>query len=122
MASERPTTIVAGELDALKRALKDRRGGPLPVPYIAVTLEEYCLILALLDEHAKATEWQPIATAPKDGTEILLRGGPENQSWAVWVRKGNWARQRECWSVDMLPPIQYPPTHWLPLPLPPKEA
>lgn len=52
--------------------------------------------------------WQPIETAPKDGTEILLSDG-------TYKRTGYWAKRRECWSVDTV--VQLPmPTHWLALP------
>jgi hypothetical protein len=55
-----------------------------------------------------ASGWQPISTAPKDSTEILLRS-------ASYKRVGNWARRRECWSIDALPPVAAP-THWAPIP------
>jgi hypothetical protein len=52
--------------------------------------------------------WQPIETAPKDGTELLLTDGR-------YKRTGYWARRIEAWSVDMVPPVRMP-THWMPLP------
>ena len=58
---------------------------------------------------AEAVQWQPIETAPKDGTEVLLTDGK------TYKRVGNWARRMECWSVDVLPPVKMP-THWMPLP------
>ena len=52
--------------------------------------------------------WQPIDTAPKDGTEILLTDGS-------YKRTGYWARRINAWSVDAVAPIN-PPTHWGHLP------
>lgn len=61
--------------------------------------------------------WQPIETAPKDGTEILIFC--EDDHWAIdivkWEQFGNdfyWARAR-C--VDGLH-INEKATHWMPLP------
>jgi hypothetical protein len=58
------------------------------------------------------TEWQPIETAPKDGTEVLLTNGE-------YKRAGYWATRINAWSIDMVPPIKAP-THWAPLPEPQK--
>jgi hypothetical protein len=55
-----------------------------------------------------ALEWQPIETAPKDGTEILLTDG-------YYKRTGYWAKRIAAWSIDAVPPLNMP-THWLPLP------
>lgn len=68
-------------------------------------------------------EWQPIETAPKDGMRILAcwRAGSivwESPSIVRWHFDG--------WAVDCvgrgLAKGSYSPTHWLPLPTPPKEA
>jgi len=60
--------------------------------------------------------WQPIETAPKDGTEILLTNGK-------YKRTGYWARRVEVWSMDAVVPLGAP-THWLALPAtqPPEES
>lgn len=68
--------------------------------------------------------WQPIETAPKDGTEIWAYNGEqarmywaeghgENFDYALWV-----------WSDDLLSdvdPSPDQPTYWMPLPAPPEE-
>lgn len=62
--------------------------------------------------------WQPIETAPKDGTEILActEGFPESHRIVHWYSDaGCW------WDHDGL--FDYPDdpwlTHWMPLPEPP---
>jgi len=74
-------------------------------------------------------EWQPIETAPKDGTRVLLAGGkmfcealdcyvmsPLSAQWDVdiWLVAGTEGGY-VCADVQE-------PTHWMPLPLPPSEA
>ena len=75
------------------------------------------------------SDWQPIETAPKDGTSVLLFG-------PLGVVLGRWCdAQRDTedfykrhqllnffshtgWSYDFVD--QHQPTHWMPLPEPPK--
>ena len=70
-----------------------------------------------MEQYGKLPEWQPIETAPKNGTEIVLvvTDGFVGQLAfnAHWVRNRNGG---ECWSVA-LPGTT--PTHWMPLPDPP---
>lgn len=60
--------------------------------------------------------WQPISTAPKDGTEILIFAEDEETTGNVLVSR---------WRNDTIPngwAGSERPSHWLPLPLPPKVA
>lgn len=64
--------------------------------------------------------WQPIETAPKDGTAVLFYRGLSKQGcdWCMWVAHYSVEDQFWCdgegrWTMG---------THWMPLPLPPKEA
>jgi len=75
------------------------------------------------------TGWQPIETAPKDGTIIDL--------WAVSKHKKEGLRVAGCWwSIDMkgfpirrkkiwvgfpYDPMKWEPTHWMPEPAPPSN-
>lgn len=91
------------------------------------------------DEVAVMTEWQPIDTAPKDGSWILLLHGEtipgvplvevasfgdglsaeelgyrefaKYGAWVIWNASDNW------YLVDVAEP-----THWMPLPPPPRAA
>lgn len=63
-------------------------------------------------------EWQPIETAPKDGTRILVwpywsDGTPEVVKW-VKMR-----RVPDRWEVHGGTFLNSQPTHWMPLPDPP---
>lgn len=82
------------------------------------------------------SEWKPIETAPRDGTTILLcdfleedielRGpffgwwvGDDDAPWNfVWVGDHN---GRACLQAIGYFLAEDPPTHWMPLPEPPKE-
>ena len=63
--------------------------------------------------------WQPIETAPKDGTYILLIGtqaGLPDKRWIAPVT-GHWSTNR-TWHCDSFNLNN--PTHWMPLPEPPR--
>lgn len=63
-------------------------------------------------------KWQPIETAPKDGTRVLLHS-PDTHLYTPVL--GTWVETKERWEEWG---GYYPcnPTHWMPLPEPPKEA
>ena len=80
------------------------------------------------------TEWQPIETAPKDGSRVLICGsGGEidiasyTEQWSVrdyFVRHAKdddvyKTVKEECgyWETD----VAFNPTHWMPLPRPPES-
>jgi hypothetical protein len=56
-------------------------------------------------------EWQPIETAPKDGTKVLIvddDGVVDVAAYLIGKRYGYWDTETFCC-----------PTHWMPLPPPP---
>ena len=59
-------------------------------------------------------KWQPIETAPTDGTRILLCGGDSKIAPDGHLRAAGWVRKpkRFVW-----PYIHANPTHWAPLAL-----
>lgn len=63
-------------------------------------------------------EWQPISTAPKDGSEILLID-PEHEIKVVSTYWHAFANGDGYWeNLEGLE--EYNPTHWMPLPTAPK--
>ncbi len=73
-----------------------------------------------------AVSWQPIETAPRDGTRVLLWWDGDFAPVAHWEPDGwayhmtmNWMADRGCVIADAL--LGYEPTHWMPLPEPPQE-
>lgn len=65
--------------------------------------------------------WEPIETAPKDGTSILVYEETEwpeifvayhkNDSWG-WTKEGNFGEDGDYFN--------HSPSHWMPLPNPPE--
>lgn len=71
--------------------------------------------------------WQPIETAPKDGSDVLLcraidaDGQPiPAKSWGIFVQVAAWWRGDDDWIVYCSqiqePKLHFEPTHWMPLP------
>lgn len=72
--------------------------------------------LTELMELRAANTWQPIETAPMDGTPVLVFGGI-----------AYWRADAHAWytitgSAYPGRVIEWPVTHWMPLPTPPKEV
>jgi len=75
------------------------------------------------------SEWQPIATAPKapegEAVVILLLGfAADEEGYAPLTREGFWLASLQRWSSSLDPgwSSSPQPTHWMPLPDPPKET
>lgn len=72
------------------------------------------------------SDWQPIETAPKDGTAFLATDG-DDHSIVKWDKRRGWvamgdgflaiASQGDTWT-SYIEPL---PTHWMPLPKPPVQ-
>ena len=70
--------------------------------------------------------WQPINTAPKDGTEILLALNDGSVVMSSWVEDaceyiGSSGFFKECDRYGDNPRF-YSPTHWMPIPKAPNAA
>ena len=69
------------------------------------------------------TEWQPIETAPKDMSILLY----DPLYWRIDVGErssigeGKWLHYHERWTLFRNSKASTSPTHWMPLPEPPKE-
>lgn len=71
-------------------------------------------------------EWQPIDTAPRGGKWILVyEGGAINTKYsrcdvARWLPKGPYSDSKGPGWYNGAAVLLQPPTHWMPLPEPPK--
>lgn len=67
-------------------------------------------------------EWQPIETAPRDGSSVLLFGEQEPHfaigAQGSFVFSGYWDMMDEAWcsTASLWNGPFYKPTHWTPLP------
>ena len=77
------------------------------------TYEQALAFWAAVSRLARAAMWQPIATAPKDGTEALVydAGAIVIALWSTEDGQSGW------WDNGIMNPS---PTHWMPLPAPPE--
>jgi hypothetical protein len=64
------------------------------------------ILSAINEAEERAQTWQPIETAPKDGTWILVLGGLRPPLAVHWL-VGDWVDSYGC---------TYSPQHWMPLP------
>jgi hypothetical protein len=69
------------------------------------------------------SKWQPIETAPKDGTRILAFFPQEIDSYKILTVLFTWRQWYLCpdGAYDFEFEIAGDPTHWMPLPNPPKQ-
>jgi hypothetical protein len=88
---------------------------------------------AIAAYHAAApSAWQPIETAPRDGERIVLAkydwahglsafGPSDVQIYGLWwMTVGYWSDKWLNWNDGIEPSGLASPTHWMPLPEPPK--
>jgi hypothetical protein len=62
-------------------------------------------------------DWQPIETAPKDGTRVLLCEADQPSEVALgWYLEGAW---RDFGDTGCNGFEDYAPTHWMPVPMKP---
>lgn len=95
-------------------------------------LVTYLSACKLSESGATKGEWQPIESAPKDGTRIQLMATINTARFAKlppigWIKVGKWSAHyqdgyAEGWREDAvggngdLSRLKLVPTHWLPLP------
>ena len=82
-------------------------------------------VLSALNEAGCVVEqgWQPIETAPKDGTRILLFVPPYGASTGHYSpARSNWGEKASLWIAHAVLNKEAAPTHWMPLPEPPLTA
>src|SRR3990167_1027591 len=84
------------------------------IPLASQRLDDPILTRLLTDflrQHSPAADWQPIATAPNDGTDFLAIWGDHDESHVVCIRDG-----KCCRAIDREGDEWMMPTHWQPLP------
>lgn len=77
-----------------------------------VRFEDYATLKAEVERLTKDLEWQPIETAPKDGKSVVL------VIEYGYVYTGIFHNDGYC---QDLAGAGLDPTHWMPLPKPPKQ-
>jgi hypothetical protein len=63
--------------------------------------------------------WQPIETAPRDGTDILAFEKVGGKDRILTMR---YDRMAETFVTNVHSFVAFDPTHWMPLPPPPEAA
>jgi len=66
-------------------------------------------------EGIRIMKWQPIETAPKDGTVILV------YDETIGVFSANWWEIKNAWFAESATVMSKKATHWMPLPELPKQ-
>ena len=120
MADQRDQKLTVEELDALEKRFEKRRDSrPLTFtlsPDDPLTVGDLRRLIALARNaiEAKAQGWRPIETAPTLNAKAIILW-VINEAEIGFFEDGLWC------GVDGQP-IQGDPSHWMPLPPPPKEG
>ena len=70
------------------------------------------------------SEWRPIESAPRDfGTRIIMGFAADEEGYSPPSYEGFWSEADQQWRMTSDPSWKSSPqpTHWMPLPAPPKE-
>jgi len=92
---------------------------PGSVEYVRADL--YDQQAAEIERLRAAQEWQPIETAPKDGTEFLAWYPPDDGDDGFFDI-ADWIEMPKFVNADSWTRGGLDPTHWMPLPEPPRAA
>ena len=93
-------------------------GEPLKTQYVIKAVE--ALMERLIAQEKKAAApttpsfgvWQPIETAPKDGSKVLIGWSCNGSRRLAWCISEKWQNEYRAYSQ---------PTHWMPLPPAPQS-
>lgn len=83
--------------------------------------------LTELEQLRKQSQWQPIGTAPRDGSYVLTfcnRFTNKLGRSGGGIMEAHYIKYQDCWDTHVWWNIKGEacyPTHWMPLPTPPKE-
>jgi hypothetical protein len=67
------------------------------------------------------SRWQPIETAPKNATRLILGNAKGLHNRLIKVCTGVWCSYDNKW-VSVISERTCTPTHWMPLPEPPAKS
>lgn len=88
----------------------------LGIPACGESIAELRRIGDMLASNADRVEWQPIETAPKDWTRVLIDWGDESEvDIRRWSTENSRWEDDDDWGYESLEPAR-----WMPLPLPRK--
>lgn len=90
----------------------------------ALSLQYAKETISELEAELRQREWQPIETAPKDGTHIWLFSNGDHQCAGYWLITSGEDYHWEGWifADELLADVKpdgLDPTHWMPLPAAP---
>lgn len=104
-----------------KIGLRFTSGNSMPVDRAHITADEWGQIQALLRALQRPSVWQPMSTAPRDGTTILLRTNDDWWTVGTWdafrtsglwgTSDGNMKDRAEDYQAELPPPLG-----WCPIP------
>lgn len=119
MAPKDPTTDSANVDHNFQVAdtycVRDGKPRSFDATFIAMAHQDIPELLAEIDRLRAAVTWQDIATAPKDGTRIILRWD-DAPSLPAHVELATWKQSKNAWCNTYGHPFSGEPTEWLALP------
>jgi hypothetical protein len=87
------------------------------------TTTQFCAEAAAMSKEIErlraASQWQPIKTAPKDGTQIIVIDATNDQQWVAFWSTSAWVGGAWIPYENRSDTISISATHWQPLPSPP---
>ena len=104
-------------VERLRRGIEDE-----PNNYSGMNTKGAYEIMCEAADRIEELEWQPIETAPKDGTRVLLFVPPYGPSTGHYKDRSNWGPSASNWYAHAALNKEAEPTHWMPLPEPPKDG
>lgn len=90
-----------------------------PLQQLENLIKDMAVLAAIKPHLTQQPGWMPIESAPKDGRDILMTDGETVAQVSWWVNE--WMLnigQNPC-CHDTWASVCEPPSHWMPLPLPP---
>ena len=120
--------LIVDEFEAELRRIDSMKPQPFTEKYVIPSMTAFTFISRLraaLRASSPSEPWRPISEAPKDGTVILVGGAGWCAVGHCGDEDGRWWTTHPC-LIGVRPGLATngaeDPTHWQPLPLPPRPA